>query len=298
MPQLNVGFIGLGAIGLPMAKRLLHPGGFALTVWARRHLQAQPVLDAGARAATSAAALAATCDVVCLCLSNSGAVEQVVFGERGVAAGARPGTIVVDHSTIHPAHTRAYASRLAKQYEVAWVDAPVSGGPLGASEGTLAVMAGGEEADLERVRPILAAFAGRITHVGPAGAGQTMKACNQMISAGAMAGIVEALNLARASGIDPAVLPAAVAGGWADSALLRHYVPRMLADSYQGSTKTMVKDLDIACDLARQTGTPLPVISLLTSFYRQLVLLGHDKLGISGLMRLYPKVAPEREDQG
>ena len=296
--QPKVGFIGLGAIGSPMAKRLLHPGGFALTVWARSALQAKPLVDAGASAASSAAELAAACDVVCLCLTNSEAVEQVVFGEAGVAAGAPPGTIVVDHSTIHPTHTRAFASRLALQRRVAWIDAPVSGGPLGASNGTLAVMAGGDEVDLQRVRPVLAAFAGRVTHVGAVGAGQTMKACNQMISAGAMAGIVEALKLARASGLDPAVLPAAVAGGWADSALLRHYVPRMLAHSFQGSTRTMVKDLDIACDLARQTGTPLPVTSLLTSFYRQLVLMGHDKLGMSGLMRLYPESVQQRKDQG
>ncbi len=297
MPQLKVGFIGLGAIGLPMARRLLQPGGFDLTVWARRAQQTAPLADAGAGVAESAAALAAACDIVCLCVTNSEAVEQVVFGERGVAAGARPGAVIVDHSTIHPAHARAFAARLARQERIAWVDAPVSGGPAGASNGTLAVMAGGDALDIDRVRPVLAAFAGRVTHVGAVGAGQAMKACNQMISASTMAGIVEALNLARGFGLDPAVLPAAVAGGWADSALLRHYVPRMLAGSFQGSTWTMVKDLDIACDLARQTGTPLPVTSLLDSFYRQLLLLGYDKLGISGLMRLYPTALPQREDR-
>ena len=293
MPQRRVGFIGLGAIGLPMAMRLLRPGGFDLTVWARRAQQSMPLVDAGATTAASASDLAAACDVVCLCLTDSKAVGQVVFGEQGVAAGARPGTLVVDHSTIHPGDTREFAARLAQEGRIAWVDAPVSGGPAGAANGTLAVMAGGEESDIYRARPVLAAFSGRVTRVGAVGAGQAMKACNQMISAGAMAGIVEALNLARGFGIDPAILPAAVAGGWADSALLRHYVPKMLAGSFHGSTRTMVKDLDIACDLARQTGTPLPVTSLLDSFYRQLVLMGHDKLGMSGLMRLY--TAPERE---
>ncbi len=296
MPQLKIGFIGLGAIGLPMAMRLREPGAFELTVWARNAQQTAPLRSAGASVAASAAELAATCDIVCLCLTNSQAVEEVVFGARGVAEGARPHTLVIDHSTIHPADTRIFASRLAARSQAAWVDAPVSGGPAGARNGSLAVMAGGDAAGVARARPVLAAFAGRVTHVGSVGAGQAMKACNQMISAGAMAGIVEALNLARSFGLDPAILPEAVAGGWADSALLRHYVPKMLANSFQGSTRTMVKDLDIACDLARQTGTPLPVTSLLASFYRQLVLMGHDKLGISGLIRLYPAAEQKRED--
>lgn len=296
MPQLKVGFIGLGAMGLPMATRLGERGDFELTVWARKDQQAATLRSAGASVAASAAELAAGCDIVCLCLSDSKAVEEVVFGARGIAESARSNTLVIDHSTIHPADTRAFASRLAGQGRNAWVDAPVSGGPAGARNGTLAVMAGGDAADVERAKPVLAAYAGRVTHVGATGAGQAMKACNQMISAGAMAGIVEALNLARSFGLDPAILPEAVAGGWADSALLRHYVPKMLADSFQGSTRTMVKDLDIACDLARQTGTPLPVTSLLTSFYRQLLLMGHDKLGISGLIRLYPAAAQKRDD--
>lgn len=292
MPGMNtdpaawrVGWIGLGAIGEPMARRVQQVG-FGLQVWNRDAARSRRFADEGVPVAPSPAALAQASDVLCLCVTDARAVEQVVFGPQGVAAGLRSGTVVVDHSTIHPTATRTLAERLA----VAgghWIDAPVSGGPAGAREGRLSVFAGGDEAALERVRPLLQAYAARITHLGPAGAGQTGKACNQMLSFGTAGVLAEALHLAHRSGIDAAALVQAMQGGFADSAVLRHYAPAMLQGRYAGSTLNAVKDMDIALDLGRDSGTALPLSGVLAALYRLLVQQGHTQLGMAGVMRLY-----------
>ena len=282
---LRVGWIGLGAIGEPMARRV-RQAGFGLQVWNRDPARSQRLADDGVAVAPSPAALAQASDVVCLCVTDARAVEQVVFGPQGVAAGLRPGTVVVDHSTIHPTATRTLADRLAAAGGQ-WVDAPVSGGPAGAREGRLSVFAGGDEPARARVRPLLQAYAARITHLGPAGAGQTGKACNQMLSFGTAGVLAEALHLAHRSGIDAAALAEAMQGGFADSAVLRHYAPAMLQGRYAGSTLNAVKDMDIALDLGRDSGTALPLSGVLAALYRLLVQQGHTQLGMAGVMRLY-----------
>jgi len=283
--SLRVGWVGLGAIGEPMARRVLQ-AGFGLQVWNRDAAKSTRFAADGAQAAPSPAALARATDVVCLCVTDARAVEQVVFGREGVSDGLAPGTVVVDHSTIHPAATRALAERLAARGGH-WIDAPVSGGPAGAREGRLSVFAGGHELALARVRPLLQAYAARITHLGPAGAGQTGKACNQMLSFGTAGVLAEALHLAHRSGIDAGRLVEAMQGGFADSAVLRHYAPAMLQGRYTGSTLNAVKDMDIALDLGRDSGPALPLTGVLASLYRLLVQQGHTDLGMAGVLRLY-----------
>lgn len=283
---MNFGFVGLGALGMPIALRIMQMG-LPLSVWARRKEQLAPAIEAGAIESTSLINIAASCDIICLCVSDTDAVEEVVFGPRGLAdgmKGAGAHKLLVDLSTIHPQRTREMAKRLRKFSGAGWVDAPVSGGPVGAHAGTLAVMAGGEVEDIRRARGLLSTFAGQITHMGPSGCGQATKACNQMISASAIAGIAEALSLGSRFGLDIRLLPEAVRGGWADSALLQHYMPRMASGELSGSTKTIIKDLGIACDLAQKNGAALPVAEQLLATYRRVLEQGHPDVGIGSLI--------------
>lgn len=284
--KMNCGFIGLGAIGLPMALRIMQ-AGFPLAVWARRKEQLVPAIEAGAIESTSLLNIAASCDIICLCVSDTDAVEEVVFGPQGLAEGlkdAGQGKLLIDLSTIHPQRTREMAKRLREFSGAGWVDAPVSGGPVGARAGTLAVMAGGEDDDVKRAGDLLSAFAGQITHMGRAGCGQATKACNQMISASATSGIAEALSLGSKFGLDIGLLPEAVRGGWADSALLQHYMPRMVSGELSGSTKTIIKDLGIACDLAQKNGAVLPITEQLLATYRRVLEQGYPDVGIGSLI--------------
>jgi len=293
----RLGFIGLGNIGLPMAQRLL-AAGHALRVFNRTAAKADALVAAGASRAKSIADLAREVDVLFLCLSDTAAVEQVVFGPGGIASVAKPDLLLVDLSTIHPLRTRELAVRLRDETGAGWVDAPVSGGPGGARAGTLAVMAGGTPADVERARPLLMAFAGRVTHMGAAGSGMAMKACNQMLSFGSGAVIAETLNLAARFGIDPALVPEAVAGGFADSNVLRHYAPLMIEGRFAGNGRTGMKDLDIALDLARLTGSAVPMTSLVASMFRMVLAQGFEQGGLATPMRLYAQGPLKASDPG
>jgi 3-hydroxyisobutyrate dehydrogenase len=298
---LRVGFIGLGAIGAPMAHRI-RAAGHALSVYNRGPARSAPFAVLGIPVAASAAALATGCDVVCICVSNGEAVEDVLFGPEGICAGAREGLLVIDLSTIHPMKSREFAQRLRRDHGVAMVDAPVSGGPAGASAGTLAVLAGGEPKDVERARAVLQSFAGRITHMGPSGCGMAGKACNQMLSFAQATVIAETLNLAARFGMDPALLPEAVAGGFADSNVMRHYGRAMVDGTYRGNTVTAVKDIDIAVDLARITGSPVPVTGLVASLFRMALAQGCTEGGLGSPMRFYSqgplRMAPSVHSKG
>jgi 3-hydroxyisobutyrate dehydrogenase len=270
MPAL--GFIGLGLMGLPMALRL-REAGHAVGVWNRSAAKADAARRAGASVAASPAEVARSAEIVFLCLTDSAAVEQVVFGSDGLAAAPGDGRIVVDFSSIAPAATRDIAARLEAANGMRWIDAPVSGGTKGAAEGTLAVMAGGAQADFERVRPCVLAMAQRFTLMGPLGAGQTTKLCNQVIVGSAMCVLAEATRLAVNAGIDPLLLPQALAGGFADSKPLQLFVPRMAQAIHEpplGHTHTMLKDLDTVVELARETGTPVPMAALAAQTFRLL----------------------------
>lgn len=296
MAGMRIGCIGLGALGGAIATRL-QAAGHELRVWGRSAAKLATWQAAGAQVLASPAAVAAACDCVMVCVTDTAAVEQVVFGSDGIASGARADTILLDHSTIHPIATRAYAERLKTMTAMHWLDAPVSGGVIGATQGRLVVMAGGEATVLERVRPLLAHYSQRVTHMGASGTGQATKIANQMMIGGNVAVAAEALNYAANFGVAAARLPDALAGGWADSAVLQHHARRMAAADYANevSATIMVKDIDIACDLGRETLSPMPVTALVQQLYRQLIAQGDADKGQSGLMWLYKQRPLESE---
>lgn len=283
-----LGFCGPGLMGAPMIRHLLR-AGHAVRVWNRSLEKAEALVADGAQVAATPRELAHDADVVLLCVADAAAVESVVFGAQGLLASA-PGEGVrvrriVDHSSIPPDATRAFAGRAAA-YGVGWVDAPVSGGVAGAQNGTLAIMAGGAAADVEAVMPVLATYAARVTHMGAAGAGQTTKLCNQAIVTATVAAIAEAVSLARRSGIDAAKLPEALAGGWADSTLLRTFVPRMTQDGLEpiGALRTFQKDVDTIAAAASQTGTPMPVSGTVQQLLRLAAAMGLAQADFSGFI--------------
>jgi 3-hydroxyisobutyrate dehydrogenase len=283
----TLGWIGLGEIGTPMALRLL-AAGHRVVVWGRTASRLQPALDAGATAAASPAELAAQCEAVLLCVTDGDAVEDVVFGPRGVAEGARRGGVIVDHSTIHPETTRLAARRL-RSAGVAWVDAPVSGGAKGAEAGSLSVFLGGEEADCDRVRPWIAAYAANVTRIGAVGSGQIAKSCNQAVVAATVGMWAEVIAYARRCGIDPDLMVDALEGGWADSAIRRVHGHDMVAGRFRRTPGLIIlKDLDIIGDMARMTKSPMPVTETVATLFRLLLAQGHAPGGFASIMQLYP----------
>jgi 3-hydroxyisobutyrate dehydrogenase len=266
----KLGYLGLGLMGLPMTRRLLN-AGYDVAVWNRSAGKAATLVEAGARPASSPREVASAASIIFMCVTDAHAVEEVVFGSEGLATVPGTGKLVVDFSSIHPDAARAIAARLKADNGMGWIDAPVSGGTKGAEEGTLAVMAGGDAADIERVRPYVLAMARRLTHMGPTGAGETTKLCNQVIVGCAMAVLAEATRLAANAGIDAARLPEALAGGFADSIPLQLFVPRMVQGIHSpplGHIATMLKDLDTVIEVARDTSSPVPMASLAAQLFR------------------------------
>lgn len=260
MPR--IGFIGIGLMGLPMCRRLL-AAGHPLTVWNRSPDKCAPLVAAGAALAASPAALTREADVIMTCLADTAAVEDVFQRADGIAAALAPGKTVVDFSSIAPAATRALAAA-AQARGAAWVDAPVSGGVVGAEAGSLVIMAGGEATALEPLRPLLAALAQRVTHMGPSGAGQVTKVCNQLIVAANAVLIAEAVALAEKAGVDASRLAPALAGGFADSRPFQLLAPRMSARAFepvQWRVRTLLKDLDMARTLAAESGSAVALAS-------------------------------------
>jgi 2-hydroxy-3-oxopropionate reductase len=254
----RIGFIGLGTMGTPMVRRLLK-GGYTVTVWARRPEAVAPLADDGARVAESPADVAAQSDIVMTMVTDTRAVEEVVLGERGIARGARPGSLVVDHSTIAPDGARRLAHAL-QSHGVEMLDAPVSGGSIAAEAGTLAIMIGGTKAAVERVSPVLSSYAKTIVHVGASGAGQVAKACNQICTIVNQLGAAEAMLLAERAGVDPRAVKDALMGGFAASRMLDLQAPKMIARDFQGRVESRLhhKDIHIVLDLARSFGIELP----------------------------------------
>ncbi|MFG1347999.1 NAD(P)-dependent oxidoreductase [Xanthobacter autotrophicus DSM 431] len=287
-PELSaVGFIGLGNMGGPMALRLL-AAGHAVSVCGRDARRLDPVLAAGAVRCADPAEVAAASDMVLTCVTNTDAVEEVLFGTRGLVHGARPGLVVVDMSTVSPDATRRWAEYLNRNHGIAWLDAPVSGGPSGAASGTLAIMVGGSPAVFARARPVLAHL-GRPTLVGEAGAGQTTKLVNQILVAGLTALVAEAQGLAARAGLDVAALPQALAGGRADSVLLQLFWPRMAAGDYAptSTVTSILKDLAMVESMGRAKAAALPLTALVTELNRWLVAQGHAGEDITALYRFY-----------
>ena len=272
----RLGFIGAGLMGKPMSLRLL-AAGYALTVWNRSRDKLAPLTAKGAHAADSPAAVARAADVVMLCVTDQHAAEEVLFGAEGVAVGGTAGKLVVDFSSIAPAAARAFAERLERECGMGLVDAPVSGGTVGAEQGTLAIMAGGRPEHIERARPIVAHLAQRFTRMGDAGAGQVTKLCNQVIVGCLFPVIAEAVRLAEAAGVDANALPQALKGGFADSLPLQVFGARMAARQFApplGAVSIMLKDLENAAAVAKDARVPLPMARTAAELYRLLVAQG------------------------
>ena len=280
-----IGFLGLGTMGAAMAANLAR-AGFDVTAWNRTPGRAPELDELGVRRGATPADVGAASDVVVICVSDTPDVETVLFGPDGLAHGTRPGSLVIDCSTISPAATRDFAARL-KAAGVALVDAPVSGGSEGAQKATLTIFVGGEPADVERARPILGALGKTITHVGPIGSGQAVKAVNQVILAGTYLGVAEGIVLAMKSGLDVEQVVAALGGGAAQSWVLANRSGRMIANDYPLGFKVALhrKDLGIALDLARELGAELPVSSLAADLEAALVEDGHAEDDMSALAR-------------
>ncbi|WP_104204004.1 NAD(P)-dependent oxidoreductase [Billgrantia saliphila] len=289
MTQPRLGFIGIGLMGDPMARRLL-AAGFAVTVWNRTVEKTNALRDAGATVADSIGELVEGVDVVMLCLANTAVVESVVFGEGGVSAHGRKAQRLIDLSSSDPAATRGFAERLEKESGMRWVDAPVSGGVAGAEAGSLAIMCGGTEADIEAVRPMLTPLSARVTHMGPVGAGQVTKVCNQMIVGCQAAVIAEMVALAEASGVDASRLTEALAGGFADSRPFQILTPRMAASEYSSPAwhlRTLLKDLDMAMAQSQRIGSATPMSGLAAQLMRAHVSHGHAEHDPATLVEAY-----------
>ncbi|WP_162803809.1 NAD(P)-dependent oxidoreductase [Pseudomonas fluorescens] len=266
----SLGFAGIGLMGLPMCRRLL-AAGYPLTVWNRNPAKCAPLVEAGARQVATAAELCEQTDVVMLCLADTAVVREVVFGPAGVAEGAKPGQLLVDFSSLEPTATREMAAELAGKTGMAWLDSPVSGGVVGAEAGSLAIMVGGDAADLDRVRPVLLELGQRVTHMGGVGAGQVTKACNQMIVACNALVIAEVVALAEQAGVDASLIAEALAGGFADSKPLQILAPQMAESRFEPvkwHVRTLLKDLDTAVKFSRETGSATPISGLAAQLMR------------------------------
>jgi 3-hydroxyisobutyrate dehydrogenase len=281
----RVSFLGLGTMGAAMAANLAR-AGFTVTGWNRTPGRGQELADLGVTLAATPAAAAAESDIVVICVSDTPDVEAVLFGPDGVVDGARNGTLVVDCSTIAPSGSWDFAARLTEQ-GLRLVDAPVSGGSEGARNATLTIFVGGDEADVERARPVLSALGRTITHVGPTGAGQAVKAVNQVILAGAYLGVAEGIVLAIKAGLDVEQVVAALGGGAAQSWVLANRSGRMIDNDYPLGFKIALhrKDLGIALDLAAQLGAVLPVSALAAQLETGLIAAGHADDDMSALAR-------------
>ena len=252
----------MGLMGRPMALHLMRHG-HTMGVYARRAQSAAPLLAAGATRYDTPAALAAASEVIFTMVTNSQDVEQIVFGADGIAQGARPGSVLVDMETISPTVARHVAVELARK-GVEMLDAPVSGGPAGAEQATLAIMAGGKPEVFERVKPLFACIGKTIIRVGDSGAGQITKACNQLLLLVTAQGAAEALALAKRCGVDPATVREVLMGGIASSRVLEVFGKRMVERNFANGIDTRLyhKDMNIALGLAHEHGAATPTASV------------------------------------
>lgn len=280
---MKVGFIGLGVMGRPMAQHLQR-AGHDLHVWARRP---ESLTDLSATVCATPAELGRACEVVFTVITSSADVESVALGAAGLIEGMAPGSVLVDCSTIAPDAARRIAVRLGEK-GIAMLDAPVSGGVQGAIDATLAIMAGGEAAVLERVRPLLACLGQRIVHIGPNGAGQVAKACNQMIMVAAIQAAAEAMRLAAAAGVDCAKVKQALAGGSAASRVLDVMGERMVRRDFAAGIEARLhhKDFGLVMEAARQSGVPVPLAAVVGQQLNALMAQGWGRDDTASLLRV------------
>ncbi len=291
MSGLRVGYIGLGLMGKSIARNILK-AGFPVVVHNRSRAAVEELVAEGAKEAFSPKEVAEQVDVVFTNLPDTPDVELVVFGENGIIEGAHEGLIFVDNSTIKPAAARAIAARLAEKGVMA-LDAPVSGGDIGARQGTLAIMVGGPAEALEKVRPVFEAMGKTITHVGEAGAGQIAKAANQIMVAAQMVAMGELLIFAKKAGADPQKVVEAIKGGAAQCWTLDVKPQRLFAGNRSPGFKAYMqtKDLDIVIETARQYGIPLPSTAIHTQLYHAMLEMGLRELDNSAIIAVIERLA-------
>jgi 2-hydroxy-3-oxopropionate reductase len=294
----RIAFLGIGLMGAPMAANLLK-ADFAVTAWNRTRAKAQALAAQGATVAASPAAAVKDADIVLTMLTNGPAVEAVLFGAENAAAAIRKGALVIDMSSIPPATARSHAERFAR-LDIAHLDAPVSGGTVGARDGKLVIMVGGSAENFARAQPVFAAL-GKPTLVGGAGAGQLAKLCNQAIVGITIGAVAEALLLAAAGGADPVAVRQALMGGFADSRILQEHGQRMLNRRFLPgfAVGNQVKDLDTVLDAAREARLSLPLSERVTDLFKQLAAQGGAGYDHSGLLlELEKRNAPARVGSG
>ena len=275
--QPAIGYIGIGLMGEAMVARLLD-GGFRVTVWNRTPAKCDAVVKAGAAAAASPAAVVRATDIVRLCVYDAVAVEDCVFGSDGVVEAANSDKVLVDHSTIRPEATIRMAKRLRDETGMAWVDAPVSGGPEGSRNGTLTIMAGGLADDIARIVPSIGHLSANFTHMGPVGSGQAAKMINQLLVGVGFQIVAEAVRLAETTGLDIEKIPACLAGGRGDSGQLQACFARVARREFDpptGHAAQMLKDMDALVDHARANNIRLPVTELATDILTDYVDAGN-----------------------
>jgi 2-hydroxy-3-oxopropionate reductase len=288
---MNVGFIGLGLMGRPMALHL-SAAGHALHLWARRAASLEPFKDAGARVHGSAAEVAAHADVVFTMVADAVDVEAVCLGADGIVAGAQPGCIVVDMSTINPNAARGIGTRLAER-GIDFLDAPVSGGEIGAINAALTIMVGGKPEVFERIRPLFEKLGKSVTLIGGSGAGQVAKACNQILTGVGVAAVAEAFNFAAKSGVDPARVREALLGGFAYSRILENHGQRMLDRNFKPGFKAWMhqKDLRIVMEEAHRLGLMLPSAAATAQLFNAIVGAGMGEEDSVAALKLLEKIS-------
>jgi len=281
----KLGYIGVGLMGLPMVQRLTRLG------WTVRGYDIVPerVAESGALACSFSSETARGVDVVLLNLPTKDAVTDAVFGERGLVKSMKEPQLLVDFSTIPVEACRAHAARLETETGCRWVDAPVSGGPPASGAGTLTVMAGGTESDIARLAPLMRDIAGRCTRVGPVGAGLAAKMINQLVVGVGHAMLAEAVALCEKAGIDAARIPDCLAGGYADSNLMKAYWPRMVERDFapRGYVRQLLKDLEMVSKWAGGLESTTPMLTQALFLYRELAKRGHAELDSSAIRKLY-----------
>ena len=285
----TLGFIGIGLMGKPMVLRLL-AAGFTVNVWNRSSDKLLQVSEAGALVCSTPSQLVEASTVILLCLSDTQAVESVIHND--VLESGSAGKLVIDLSSIHPEKTRQLASVIYDKCAMTWVDAPVSGGVSGAEQGSLAIMAGGSDHDIAIARVVLAPLYKQLTHMGPVGSGQVTKICNQMIVSCNVLVIAEMIAFAKQAGVAAEKIPEALAGGFADSKPLQIVGPEMALESFEPvkwRVKTLLKDLNMAVDLAVKQGNAIPLSGLAAQLMQLHGSHGYLEQDPSTLIKLFNK---------
>ncbi len=289
----KVGFIGIGLMGLPLCKRLLR-AQTNVSVWNRTSDKCQPLHELGASEVKNLQELAENVDVIMLCVSNTASVIEVT---QGLLPHLRRGQIIVDFSSISPDATRELYKQVAKK-GVSWLDSPVSGGVAGAQTGSLAIMIGGDMKQVDAVRPLLAPLANDVTYMGPSGTGQTTKVCNQMLVSCNVLVMAEVMAMAKRCGVDASRIPQALKGGFADSTPLQLTGTRMANNDFEEvkwHVKTLLKDLDMASDLAQQMGSDTPMAGLAAQLMREHADNGYGDKDPATLISMYQQDNSKKE---